>query len=160
MHFNVCKSITFGNINEVLMKRILAIDYGQKRVGLAVTDPLQIIATGLDTINVNDVLKYLENYIAIQPVELFVVGLPKNLNNTPADAAKYVEPFVKQLQKKFPDIPIEMVDERFTSKMAFRAMIDGGVKKMDRRNKETIDKVSAVIILQSYLEGRALQNRL
>lgn len=139
------------------MKRILAIDYGRKRVGLAVTDTLQIIATALDTVHSSEVLAYLAKYIEKEPIELFVIGLPKNLNNEPAEAARYVEPFVKQLQKKFPDIPVAMVDERFTSKIAFQAMIDGGVKKMDRRNKETVDKVSAVIILQSYLESRDLQ---
>ena len=136
------------------MKRILAIDYGRKRVGLAITDTLQIIATALDTVHASEVLDYLANYVAKEPVELFVIGLPKNLNNEPAEAAQYVEPFIKQLKKKFPDIPVETIDERFTSKIAFQAMIDGGVKKMDRRNKETVDKVSAVIILQSYLESR------
>ena len=140
------------------MKRILAIDYGRKRVGLAVTDMLQIIATALETVHANEVLGYLAKYTEIEPVELFVIGMPKNLNNMPAEAAQYVEPFIKQLKKKFPDIPIETIDERFTSKIAFRSMIDGGVKKMDRRNKETIDKVSAVIILQSYLEARQIRN--
>ena len=133
------------------MKRIIANDYGRKRVGLAITDTLQIIATALDTVHASEVLDYLANYVAKEPVELFVIGLPKNLNNDPAEAAQYVEPFIKQLKKKFPDIPVETIDERFTSKIAFQAMIDGGVKKMDRRNKETVDKVSAVIILQSYL---------
>jgi putative Holliday junction resolvase len=140
------------------VKRILAIDYGCKRVGLAVTDPLQIIATPLDTVHASEVLAYLSNYIAKEPVELFVVGMPKNLDNKPAEAAQYVEPFIKQLHKKIPDIPIELMDERFTSKIAFQAMIDGGVKMMDRRNKETVDKISAVIILQSYLESREIKN--
>jgi putative Holliday junction resolvase len=136
------------------MSRILAIDYGQKRVGLAVTDILQIIATSLDTVHPKDVIKYIAEYVKREPVELFVVGFPKDLQNKDTDATKFVEAFIKQLDKAFPDIPVEKIDERFTSKIAFRAMIDGGMKKSDRRNKSTIDKVSAVIILQSYLEQK------
>ena len=136
------------------MARILAIDYGQKRVGLAVTDSLQIIATALDTIHSKDVLQYISEYVAHENVELFVVGFPKDLQNNDTDATKYVETFVKQLEKKFPNIPVEKIDERFTSKIAFRAMIDGGLKKSARRNKAMIDKLSAVVILQSYLEQK------
>jgi putative Holliday junction resolvase len=136
------------------LARILAIDYGQKRVGLAVTDNLQIIATALDTVHSKDVIQYISEYIKLENVEMFVVGYPKDLQNKSTDATKYVEAFIKQLGKVFPDIPIEKTDERFTSKIAFRAMIDGGLKKTDRRDKAMIDKVSAVIILQSYLEQK------
>ena len=136
------------------MPRILAIDYGRKRVGLAVTDVLQIIATSLDTVHSKDVIKYINEYVKSEPVELFVIGFPKDLQNKDTDATKFVENFIKQLNKAFPNIPVEKIDERFTSKIAFRAMIDGGLKKSDRRDKSMIDKVSAVIILQSYLEQR------
>ena len=130
----------------------MAIDYGQKRVGLAVTDNLQIIATALDTVHAKDVVQYISDYVSRENVELFVVGFPKDLQNKATDATKYVEAFIKHLERKFPAIPIEKIDERFTSKIAFRAMIDGGLKKSDRRNKAMIDKISAVVILQSYLE--------
>ena len=136
------------------MARILAIDYGQKRVGLAVTDNLQIIATTLDTIHSKDVVQYISDYITHEKVELFVVGFPKDLRNNATDATKYVEEFVKRLERKFPKIPVEKIDERFTSKIAFKAMIDGGLKKSARRNKAMVDKLSAVIILQSYLEQK------
>lgn len=135
------------------MARILAIDYGSKRVGLAVTDPLQIIATALDTVPAHEAIAFLKKYIETEAVELFVVGEPKRLNNTPAQSAPLVHNFVKQLQKQFSHIPVAMHDERFTSKMAFQSMIDSGMKKSERRNKENIDKISAVIILQSYLES-------
>jgi putative Holliday junction resolvase len=136
------------------LARILAIDYGQKRVGLAVTDNLQIIATALDTVHSKDVIKYISEYIERETVELFVVGFPKDLQNNDTDATKYVEAFIKQLGKAFPDISVVKIDERYTSKIAFRAMIDGGLKKSDRRDKSMIDKISAVIILQSYLEQK------
>lgn len=136
------------------MARIIAIDYGQKRVGLAVTDSLQIIATALDTVYSKDAVQYIAEYVSRENVELFVVGFPKDLRNNDTDATKYVEAFVKHLERKFPDIPVEKIDERFTSKIAFRAMIDGGMKKQARRNKEMIDKLSAVVILQSYLEQK------
>ncbi|MDR2652810.1 MAG: Holliday junction resolvase RuvX [Prevotellaceae bacterium] len=136
------------------MARILAIDYGQKRVGLAVTDNLQIIATALDTVHSKDVIKYISEYIEHETVELFVVGFPKDLQNRNTDATKYVEAFIKHLGKAFPNIAVVKTDERFTSKIAFRTMIDGGLKKSDRRNKAMIDKISAVIILQSYLEQK------
>jgi putative Holliday junction resolvase len=136
------------------MNRIVGIDYGRKRVGIAITDPLQLFATALDTVAAADVVEYLINYSEKETVERFVIGYPRNLNNAPAEAAQYVDVFLKQLQKKIPAIPVTLVDERFTSKMAFQAMIDGGVKKMARRKKETIDKVSAVIILQWYLDSK------
>ncbi|MCY1636203.1 Holliday junction resolvase RuvX [Marinifilum sp. D737] len=136
------------------MARILAIDYGRKRVGLAVTDPMQIIANGLDTVSAKDLLDYLEKYMINEEVELFVVGYPKQLNNEDSESMKYLKPFLGKLKKKFPDIPIEMVDERFTSKIAFQTMIDGGLKKKQRQDKAMIDKVSATIILQSYMETK------
>ena len=134
------------------MERMIGIDFGTKRVGLAVSDPLGIFASALDTVAATKVMTYLDTYILGQPVCRFVVGYPKNLDNTPSENAQYVDLFVKQLQKKFPNIPVSLEDERYTSKMAFRAMIDGGVKRMQRRDKETIDKVSAALILQGYLD--------
>ncbi len=135
------------------MARILAIDYGGKRTGLAVTDPLQIIATALDTVRSHDLMAYLKNYAQREPVEAFVVGLPKQLDNSPSAITPQVEAFVKHLQKTFPDTPIHRVDERFTSSMALQAMIDSGMKKKDRREKGNVDKISAVIILQSFMAG-------
>ena len=136
------------------MARILAIDYGRKRVGLAVTDPMQIIANGLDTVPAKDLLDYLEKYMAKEPVECIVVGYPKQLNNQDSESMKFVRPFLGQLKKRFPDIPVELMDERYTSKIAFQAMIDGGLKKKARQNKALIDTVSATIILQSYMEKK------
>jgi len=135
------------------MGRILAIDYGQKRVGIAVTDTLQLIANGLTTLPVNEVMKFLEDYVAKEPVELFVVGLPKQMNNEASESMKYIEPFVARLKKKFPIIEVKYVDERFTSMLAQKAMIDGGLKKKDRQDKALVDRISATIILQSYLES-------
>lgn len=134
------------------MGRILAIDYGQKRVGLAVTDKLHITANGLDTVLSNEVLEYLQKYIEKEPVEKFVVGLPKQMNGEESESMKYIKPFVVGLQRKFPNIEIIYVDERFTSVLAHKAMLEGGLKKKDRQNKELVDKISATIILQSYLE--------
>lgn len=136
------------------MARIVAIDYGRKRVGLAVTDPFQIIANGLDTVAAKDVLTYLEKYFEAEEVECIVVGYPKQMNNEDSESVKYLKPFLGQLKKKFPDMPIELVDERFTSKIAFQTMIDGGLGKKARRDKAMIDKVSATIILQSYMETK------
>jgi len=136
------------------MGRILAIDYGQKRVGLAVTDMLHITANGLDTVLVHDVLDYLQRYIDKEPVEKFVIGLPKQLNGEESDSMQYIRPFVVGLQRRFPDIELVYVDERFTSVLAHRAMLEGGLKKKDRQNKELVDKISATIILQSYLESK------
>jgi putative Holliday junction resolvase len=134
--------------------RILAIDYGQKRVGLAVTDELQIIATSLDTVHVKDIFDYLKNYVARENVEKFVVGEPRNLNNTPSDAQRFTEPFVKKLIKQFPQIPVFRVDERFTSKMAHDVILNSGIGKMARQNKELVDKVSATIMLQSFMQQK------
>lgn len=136
------------------MPKILAIDYGQKRVGIAVTDDLQIIASGLTTVHSKDVIAFLEDYLAKNHVECIVVGDPKDLKNNPAESARFVEPFVKHLSRKFPNIKIERVDERFTSKMAFQTMIDSGLKKKARQNKALVDEISATIILQSYMESR------
>lgn len=138
------------------MGRILAIDYGTKRVGLAVTDPLQMIANGLDTIHSKDVIAFLKDYIARENVDCIVVGEPKRLNNEAAQAEVHIAPFVKKLKKEFPQVPVERFDERFTSKMAFQAMIDGGLKKKDRQDKGMVDKVSATIILQSYMQSKGL----
>lgn len=135
------------------MGRILAIDYGKKRVGLAVTDPLQIIANGLDTVPANEVIDYLKKYFAKESVDKIVVGLPMQMSGEESESMKYIRPFVAQLQKTFPDMEIVFADERFTSVLAHRAMLDGGLKKKDRQNKELVDKISATIILQSYLES-------
>lgn len=136
------------------MGRILAIDYGQKRVGIAVTDAFQLIANGLTTVSINEIMTFLEEYVAKESVELFVVGLPKQMNNKPSESMKYIEPFVNRLKKKFPDIDVQYVDERFTSALAHQTMIDGGLKKKDRQNKALVDQISATIILQSYLESK------
>jgi len=137
--------------------RVLAIDYGQKRVGLAVTDPLQIIANSLDTVHVKDIWDYLSNYLRAEKVEKILVGYPMQMNNQPSQAVKFVNPFVKKLVQTYPEIPVELVDERFTSKMAQQTVIDAGLKKKDRQNKELIDKISATIILQSYLQRKNLK---
>jgi putative Holliday junction resolvase len=134
------------------MKRIVAIDFGTKRTGIAVTDTEQIIASGLTTVETSQIFIFLTGYFAKEKVECLVVGNPKNLNNTPAQSAFAVQEFIKKLKSKYPDMPLYMVDERFTSKMAFQTMIDGGLKKKDRRNKATVDMVSAAIILQSFME--------
>lgn len=133
------------------MSRLLAIDYGTKRVGLAVTDPLQMIASPLDTVHSKDVISYLKNYNDKEQIEAFVIGMPKNLKNEDTNATSLVRQFIKLLQKSFPDKLVHLVDERFTSKMALQAMIAGGTKKKDRAKKENLDKISATIILQSYL---------
>jgi putative holliday junction resolvase len=135
------------------MARLLAIDYGTKRCGIAVTDPLKIIASGLTTVHSKDLINWLNDYIKKEPVETFIVGEPKRLNGQPTDATQHVEAFVKHLRKQFPEIPVQRIDERFTSKIAFRSLIDSGLNKKDRQNKDLIDEVSAVIILQSYMES-------
>ncbi|MBI5538425.1 MAG: Holliday junction resolvase RuvX [Bacteroidia bacterium] len=134
------------------MGRILAIDYGQKRVGLAVTDTLKIIATNLTTVHSSEIFDFLKNYFQKEEVELIVVGLAKKLDNTESSSMQFIKPFAEKLKTTFPLIPVDMYDERFTSKMAFQAMIDGGLGKKDRKNKALIDSVSATILLQNYLE--------
>jgi len=136
------------------MGRILSIDYGNKRVGLAVTDPLKIIATRLTTVPANEIWDFLADYFSREEVELVLVGYPKQLNNEPSEAIRYINPFLKKFQLIYKQMPLQLMDERFTSKMAFQTMIDAGVKKKDRQNKATIDGVSATIILQSYLEAQ------
>jgi len=135
------------------MGRILAIDYGQKRVGLAVTDQHKIIATALDTVPVKEIFNYLEMYFGKEHVECVVIGDPKQMNNTASESVKFIDPFVKKFKKVFRHIRVERFDERFTSKMAQQTLIDAGAKKKDRRNKSNIDKISAVLILQSYLNS-------
>lgn len=136
------------------MSRILAIDYGKKRTGIAVTDPMQIIASGLTTVATTELMDFLLKYTSQEKVERIVVGYPKQLNNEDSENMKRIVPFVNQLKKKLPDIPVEWVDERFTSVLAHQAMIDGGLKKTARQNKALVDELSATIILQSYLESK------
>ncbi|SEQ75961.1 Holliday junction resolvase RuvX [Pedobacter rhizosphaerae] len=138
------------------MARILAFDYGTKRIGIAVTDPLQIIATGLDTIHPKDIMEYLKKYLLTEQVEAFVLGDPKQMDGSPSDSAQHVKGFSTSLKKAFPTIPQHWVDERFTSKMAQRTIMQSGLKKSDRQNKERVDTISATIILQYFME----QNRL
>jgi putative Holliday junction resolvase len=135
------------------MGRILAIDYGTKRTGVAVTDPLQIIATALETIPSSELLAFLKNYLSKETVDAFVVGMPKTLMNEDSETAPLVRKFVEQLKSTFPGKPIHLADERFTSSIAKQAMIAGGMKKKDRRVKGNVDKISAVLILQSFLSG-------
>lgn len=134
------------------MSRILAIDYGRKRVGLAVTDPLEMIANGLETVPTMNIWEFLKDYISRQDVKTVVVGYPVQMNNRPSESMEYLKPFLKKFARVFPDLKVELVDERFTSKMARQAMIEGGMKKKQRRNKAMVDKISAVIILQTYLD--------
>jgi len=133
------------------MARILAIDYGKKRTGIAVTDNLQIIASGLTTVPTQELFKFLKEYTCNEEVELFLIGEPKQMDNTVSESEALILPFIGELKKLFPAIPIIRVDERFTSKMAFQTMIDSGLKKKQRQNKALVDEISATIILQSYL---------
>lgn len=133
------------------MPRILAIDYGTKRTGIAVTDDFQIIASGLTTVKTSEIFIFLEKYLSSENVELFLVGEPKQMNNTASESEQYILPFIEKLKNNFPKIPIKRVDERFTSKMAFQTMIDSGLTKKQRQNKALVDEISATIILQSYL---------
>ncbi len=137
------------------MGRILAIDFGLKRTGIAVTDRLQIIANGLDTVPTHTLLAYLHTYFTKERVVKVVIGMPKNLDNSDTDSTAGVRFFIKSFKKKFPEMPLEEHDERFTSKLAMQAMIAGGMSKKDRREKGTVDRVSATIILQSYMESKA-----
>lgn len=135
------------------MARIMAFDYGTKRIGIAVTDPFQIIATGLTTIHPKDAVAFLKKYMETEEIERFIVGEPKQMDGTASQSLQYVKGFVTLLKKNFP-VPIELIDERFTSKMASAVIAQSGLKKTDRQKKELVDTVSATIILQSYLEGR------
>ena len=134
------------------MDRIVGIDYGRKRVGVAVSDPLGIFASALDTVQSAKIIDYLKKYAENENVVRFVVGYPINMDGRPSEAAKDIDIFLKHLAKAFPDIPVVLEDERFTSVLAHRAMIDGGMKKQDRMKKESVDKISAAIILQSYMD--------
>ncbi|MDR2496767.1 MAG: Holliday junction resolvase RuvX [Tannerellaceae bacterium] len=136
------------------MGRIMAIDYGQKRSGLAISDPCRIIAGGLATVASAELLEYIKQYVAAEDVELFVVGYPRRADNSDSDNMKHVAGFVRRLGQAVPQIPVEYADERFTSVLAKQAMISGGLKKKKRRDKALVDEVSAVIILQSYLESK------
>ena len=136
------------------MPRILAIDYGEVRTGIAVTDELQIIASGLITVKTDDLIKFLIDYTNKEQVELFVVGLPKQMNNSESQSEKHIIIFLKNLEKSLQKIPVIRIDERFTSKIAFQTMIDSGLKKKQRRNKGLVDEISATIILQSYLYSK------
>lgn len=140
------------------MSRILAIDYGKKRSGVAVTDPLQLIAGGLTTVSTTELLAFIKHYVIKEPVERILVGLPKQMNNDASENMKRIEPFVNTLRKQLPTIPVTYVDERFTSVLAHRAMLDAGLKKKDRQNKALVDEISATIILQSYLETQKRMN--
>ncbi|WP_430896612.1 MULTISPECIES: Holliday junction resolvase RuvX [unclassified Paraflavitalea] len=136
------------------MPRIVAIDFGKKRTGLAVTDPLQIIATGLTTVATPEVLKFLKEYTSKEEVSLFLVGDPKNWDETDTDATPLVANFLPKLRRHFPNIPVQTADERYTSKMAQQAMIDMGLKKKQRREKGLVDEIAATILLQEYLQSR------
>jgi len=129
----------------------LAIDYGKKRTGIAITDEMQIIASGLTTIDTKDIFIFLKKYISTEKVDLFLVGKPKQMNNSDSESEELIVPFLKKLEKQIPQIPMLRVDERFTSKMAFQTMIDSGLNKTQRKNKALVDEISATIILQSYL---------
>ncbi|MDJ0644537.1 MAG: Holliday junction resolvase RuvX [Flavobacteriaceae bacterium] len=133
------------------MGRILAIDYGKKRTGIAVTDELQIIASGLTTVPTETIVQFLTEYIAKEQVELIIIGEPKQLDNRPSESEELIRPFIATLKKTFPEIPVKRIDERFTSKLAVQTMIDSGLKKKQRRKKGLVDEISATIILQSYL---------
>ena len=136
------------------MSRILAIDYGRKRTGIAVTDPMQIIANGLTTVSTHQLMDFLLNYIKQEPVERIIIGHPKQMNNEDSENMKNIIPFMNRLKKLLPDMPVELVDERFTSVLAHQAMLAGGLKKKDRQNKALVDEIRATIILQSYLESK------
>ncbi|WP_422081201.1 Holliday junction resolvase RuvX [Ulvibacterium sp.] len=134
------------------MGRFLALDYGKKRTGIAVTDELKLIASGLTTVPTHELLTFITDYLKNETVDQIIVGEPKQMDNTPSETEALITPFLKQLSLKFPDIPIDRQDERFTSKMAFRTMIDSGLKKKQRRNKALVDEISATLILQDYLK--------
>lgn len=139
------------------MGRILAIDYGEKRTGLAVTDPVRIIATALTTVATPTLLQFLKDYCAREQVDIFVVGKAMHMDGRPSESMQYIEPFIEELKKMFPEKEVVRIDERFTSKIAFQTMIDSGLKKKDRRNKGTIDQIAATIMLQDYM--RTINNK-
>ena len=138
------------------MTRLLALDYGTKRVGIAVNDELQLIASGLCTVRTHDCMDFLIEYLSKESVSTIVMGMPKNLRNQNTDATPYVKGFAKQIRKQFPEMKVELIDERFTSKIAFQSMIDSGLKKKARQDKALVDEVSATLILQSYMEQQKI----
>ena len=142
------------------MGRLLAIDFGKKRIGIAVTDPLQMIATGLTTVLAHEFWPYLDKYLQAEKVERVVVGLPVQMNNQPSEAQQFVRQFMSTFVKRYPAIPLDTIDERFTSQMAMQTMIDGGLKKKDRQNKALVDTISATIILQDYMKVREHKKKL
>ena len=135
------------------MGRILGIDYGRKRTGVAVTDPLQIVAGNLATVPTHTLMQFIKDYIARETVDRIVIGQPSQLNGKPSESMNYIKPFVNRLHKELPDVPVVMYDERFTSSIAHQAMIDGGMKKSDRRDKARVDAIAATIILNDYLQS-------
>lgn len=139
-----------NNVN--ILARVLALDYGTIRTGIAVTDELQIIASGLTTVDTKKLFSFLTNYLKNENVELFVIGEPKQMNSLASESEQFIKPFIEKLKLTFPKIPVKRVDERFTSKMAFQSMIDSGIKKKKRQNKALIDEISATLILQTYLQ--------
>jgi len=136
------------------MGRIIGIDCGKKRIGLAVTDPLQIFSSPLKTVNPKDFEDFVDEYLLTEQIDAFVIGYPVQMNNKPSESVKYIDPFIEKLKKRFPGKPVHLVDERFTSRIAFRTMIDGGVKKINRQDKSMVDRISASIILQSWLDKK------
>lgn len=140
------------------MGRILGIDYGRKRTGVAVTDPLQIVAGNLTTVPTHELMQFIKDYVAQECVERIVIGQPTQLNGEPSESMKYITPFVKRLRKELPEMPIDLYDERFTSTIAHQAMIDGGMKKSDRRDKSRVDAIAATIILNDYLQSKYNQH--
>lgn len=142
------------------MGRIVALDYGRKRTGIAATDPMQIIANSISTVPSSEVISFLLSYAEKEKIDAFVVGYPRQMNNSPSEAVKYIDPFIAVLKKTFPGKEVHLMDERFTSKIAQQTIISGGVKKKKRQNKALMDAVSAAIILQSYLEYRTNRERI
>lgn len=136
------------------MGRLLAIDYGRKRCGIAVTDTLRICANGLQTVRACDLMAFLKDYCSREPVDKIIVGLPKQMDGGPSESSRYIEPFLRLLRKEMPEMPVERYDERFTSTLAHRAMLDGGLRRMARRDKDLVDEIAATIILNDYLSSR------
>lgn len=139
-----------------MMGRILGIDYGTKRIGLAVTDSLQIFASPLRTVKNQEFDSFLTEYLRTESIDEFVIGFPLQMNNRPSEIVKYIRPFIRKIETRFPDKPVHLVDERFTSEMAIKTIIDGGVRKKERQDKAIVDKISAAIILQSFLDKRKI----
>jgi putative Holliday junction resolvase len=139
----------------IIMGRIIGIDYGTKRIGLAVTDPMQIFASPMDTVKPEEFYRFIDNYLKTEVIDAFVIGYPVQMNNQPSESVNQINPFIRKLRRAFPGTVIHLMDERFTSRMALQTMIDGGVRKNDRRDKSLVDKISAAIILQSFLDARS-----